>query len=149
MLFNSIAYAQGTAGAQAAGGFEGFMQNPLFLLIIMILIMYLLIFRPQQKKQKAHRLMLSELKRGDRVLTVGGISGKITQIKDDGEMALEIGPNIIINMHKSYVATVIKPNKEEPAKSKDESSPNKDEKNDSKNAESNVTIEKTEQKTGE
>lgn len=85
-MFISPAYAQ-TGGAP--GGF-GLVE--LFPFILIFVIMYFLIIRPQQKRAKEHREMLSKLRRGDEVLTQGGILGKITRVKEsDEEVEVEIG----------------------------------------------------------
>ena len=70
-----IAYAMGTGGAggEGAGGFTGFIP-----LILMFVIFYFLLIRPQQKRTKEHRQMISNLKKGDRIVTSGGIHGRIT-----------------------------------------------------------------------
>ena len=81
-MFDSIVYAMGTApGGEAPGGTDMLMQ---FLpLILMFVIFWFLLIRPQQKRAKAHKQMLSELKRGDNVITSSGIIGKILQIDDE------------------------------------------------------------------
>ena len=70
-----IAYAMGAGGAggEGAGGFTGFIP-----LILMFVIFYFLLIRPQQKRTKEHRQMVSNLKKGDRIVTSGGIHGRIT-----------------------------------------------------------------------
>ena len=89
-MFESVAYAMGTpqAGAGPASGTDMLMQ---FLpLIVMFVIFWFLLIRPQQKRAKAHKLMLSELKRGDHVLTSSGLIGRILEI-DDEQVLLECG----------------------------------------------------------
>lgn len=81
-MFASIAYAMGTpqAGADVGGG-DALMQ---FLpLILMFAIFWFLLIRPQQKRAKAHKEMLSALKRGDRVISSGGLVGRIQEIDND------------------------------------------------------------------
>lgn len=90
VLFESIAFAMGTpqAGAGAPEGTDMLMQ---FLpLILMFVIFWFLLIRPQQKRAKAHKQMLSELKRGDHVVTSSGIIGRILEI-DDEQVLLESG----------------------------------------------------------
>ena len=87
-MFESIAFAMGgNPGAQGeASGTDMLMQ---FLpLILMFVIFWFLLIRPQQKRAKAHKQMLSELKRGDQVVTASGIIGKILEI-DDEQVLLE------------------------------------------------------------
>ena len=89
-MFESVAYAMGTpqAGAGPASGTDMLMQ---FLpLIVMFVIFWFLLIRPQQKRAKAHKLVLSELKRGDHVLTSSGLIGRILEI-DDEQVLLECG----------------------------------------------------------
>ncbi len=87
-MFESIAFAMGAnpAGGDAPGGTDMLMQ---FLpLILMFVIFWFLLIRPQQKRAKAHKQMLSELKRGDSVVTSSGIIGRILEI-DDEQVLLE------------------------------------------------------------
>lgn len=89
-MFHSIAFAMGTpqAGAAPASGTDMLVQ---FLpLILMFAIFWFLLIRPQQKRAKAHKQMLSELKRGDRIMTSGGFIGRILEI-DDEQILLECG----------------------------------------------------------
>lgn len=81
-MFESIVYAMGAPqGGEAPGGTDMLMQ---FLpLILMFVIFWFLLIRPQQKRAKAHKQMLSELKRGDNVVTSSGIMGKILQIDEE------------------------------------------------------------------
>lgn len=91
------------APAQGEGG-----GNPIGMLMPMILIfaiMYLLIFRPQAKKQKEHRRMLEELKKGDRVLTAGGIYGTIEGIVEkEGIVIVKVDDNVKLKMTRSSIA---------------------------------------------
>ena len=90
VLFESVAYAMGTpqAGAGPASGTDMLMQ---FLpLIVMFVIFWFLLIRPQQKRAKAHKAMLAELKRGDHVVTSAGLIGRILEI-DDEQVLLESG----------------------------------------------------------
>ena len=90
VLFESVAYAMGTpqAGAGPASGTDMLMQ---FLpLIVMFAIFWFLLIRPQQKRAKAHKAMLAELKRGDHVVTSAGLIGRILEI-DDEQVLLESG----------------------------------------------------------
>lgn len=88
-MFESLAFAMGQApGGEAPGGTDMLMQ---FLpLILMFVIFWFLLIRPQQKRAKAHKQMLAELKRGDRVVTSSGIIGRILEI-DDEQVLLESG----------------------------------------------------------
>ena len=83
-------------------------------LILIFAIMYFLLIRPQQKKAKEHTNMVSNLRRGDNIITQGGIVGKVVKVKEDGEIEVEIADGVKVRVIKSTVATVI--SKTEPAK---------------------------------
>ena len=103
---NSIAYAMGAGSTGAAGAQAG---NPLtgFLPIILIfVIFYFLLIRPQQKKAKEHNAMLSRLKKGDKILSAGGIYGEITGIKDD-VVTVEIAPKVRVRISRSSVSGMV------------------------------------------
>ncbi|MCF6246579.1 MAG: preprotein translocase subunit YajC [Desulfobacula sp.] len=99
----STAYAMGQAGGQGgqAGGIAGFLP-----IIILFAIFYFLLIRPQQKKAKEHREMLSDLKKGYRIITSGGIHGTIETI-DDTTIGLEIAEKIKIKVSRGNVAAVV------------------------------------------
>ena len=97
----SPAFAQG-AGAPTGGGFEMFLP-----FILIIVIFYFLLWRPQQKKMKMHRNMLGDLKRGDRVLTGGGIYGRIARLEGDDELIVEIAPEVRVRVARGTVSEVI------------------------------------------
>lgn len=83
-------------------------------LILIFAIMYFLLIRPQQKKLKQHQAMVAALRRGDQVITQGGLIGKVTKVKDDNEVEVEIAVGVNVRVVKSTIATVL--NKTEPAK---------------------------------
>ncbi len=83
-------------------------------IILIFVIMYFLLIRPQQKKIKEHKLMVENIRRGDQVLTQGGIVGKITKVKDGEEVEVEISSNVKVNVIKSTIVNVL--NKSEPVK---------------------------------
>jgi len=89
----------------------------LIMLLLIFGIMYFLLIRPQQKKLKEHAAMLAALRRGDQIITQGGIVGKIVKVKEDdsNEVEVEIAKDVKVRVVKSTIATVI--NKPEPAKS--------------------------------
>jgi preprotein translocase subunit YajC len=103
-MFVTPAYAQTGGGGDALIGFLP--------IIFIFLIMYLLLIRPQQKKVKEHRAMVENLRRGDQVVTSGGMIGKITKVADD-EVEVELAPNVKVRVVKSTVAQVM--SKTEPA----------------------------------
>ncbi|MFU8883230.1 MAG: preprotein translocase subunit YajC [Rhodobacterales bacterium] len=84
-------------------------------LILIFAIMYLLLIRPQQKKLKEHQAMVTALRRGDQIVTQGGLIGKVSKVKDDNEIEVELADNVKVRVVKSTVAQVI--SKTEPASS--------------------------------
>jgi preprotein translocase subunit YajC len=82
-------------------------------LILIFAIMYFLLIRPQQKKMKEHQNMVSALRRGDQVVTQGGIIGKVAKVKDDNELEIEIAEGVKIRVVRSTIAQVL--SKTEPA----------------------------------
>jgi preprotein translocase subunit YajC len=83
-------------------------------LILIFAIMYLLLIRPQQKKMKEHQAMVAAVRRGDQVVTQGGLIGKVTKVKDDNEIEVELAENVKVRVVKSTIANVT--SKTEPAK---------------------------------
>ncbi|MGH1423443.1 MAG: preprotein translocase subunit YajC [Pseudooceanicola sp.] len=84
-------------------------------LILIFAIMYFLLIRPQQKKVKQHQAMVEAVRRGDQVITQGGIIGKIAKVRDDGEVEVEIAEGVKVRLVKSTIAQVL--SKTEPANS--------------------------------
>lgn len=82
-------------------------------LILIFGIMYFLLIRPQQKKVKEHQAMVAALRRGDQVVTQGGMIGKVVKVKDDGEIEVEIADGVKVRVVQSTIATVV--SKTEPA----------------------------------
>ncbi|MEX0349933.1 MAG: preprotein translocase subunit YajC [Paracoccaceae bacterium] len=83
-------------------------------LILIFAIMYFLLIRPQQKKVKEHQAMVNALRRGDQVVTQGGLIGKVTKVKDDGELEVEIADGVKVRVVQATISQVL--NKTEPAK---------------------------------
>ncbi|MEV8466307.1 preprotein translocase subunit YajC [Fluviibacterium sp. DFM31] len=82
-------------------------------LILIFAIMYFLLIRPQQKKVKDHQKMVQALRRGDQVVTQGGIIGKVVKVKDDGELEVELAEGVKVRVIQSTIAQVL--SKTEPA----------------------------------
>ena len=83
-------------------------------LILIFAIMYLLLIRPQQKKAKEHQAMVAALSRGDQVVTAGGIMGKVSKVKDEREVELEIATGVNVRVVRNTITQVV--SKTEPAK---------------------------------
>jgi len=101
----SVAYAMGSLGQKAAGegGSSAYFQ--FFPLILMGVIFYFLLIRPQQKKQKDLRNMLASIKKGDTVITQGGLHGRVTGLTDQ-VATLEIAEKVRVKVSRAYIATI-------------------------------------------
>ena len=75
-------------------------------LVLLFGIFYFLIIRPQQQRMKAHQAMVAGVKRGDTVVTAGGLIGKVSKVKDDGELMVEIADNVQVRVLKSTLTEV-------------------------------------------
>jgi preprotein translocase subunit YajC len=101
-----LAYAMGLPGGSGGGGGASSIMS--FAPIILIFIVfYFLLIRPQQKRAKDHRNLLSNLKEGDKVLTSGGIIGRITGIRDD-EITVEISDKVRVKFARGAITQVLK-----------------------------------------
>ena len=98
---NFLAYAMGGGGASGGGQGEAF--GAFIPLILMFAIFYFLLIRPQQKKSKQHREMIASLKKGDRVVSTGGLHGVITGINDD-VVTMEIAPKVRVKVSRGSIA---------------------------------------------
>jgi len=105
-MFVSPAYAQAAGGA---GGITSFIP-----LILIFAIMYFLMIRPQQKKMKEHRAMVADLRKGDQIVTAGGLLGKVTKVGTDNEVEIQIATGVKVKVVQNTIQTVL--NKTEPAK---------------------------------
>jgi len=93
------------AYAQAAGGAgDGFAT--LLPLVLIFVVFYFLLIRPQQKRAKNHRAMLGAIRRGDKVVTGGGIMGTVTKVVNEDEVAVEIAEGIKIRVQRGLIASV-------------------------------------------
>lgn len=101
----SIAYAMGNPAAEGAKGFGGI--GAFIPLVLMFVIFYFLLIRPQQKRAKEHREVLQNLKRGDTVITAGGIHGKISGLTDT-MVTLEIADKVKIKVSRNQIAGLSK-----------------------------------------
>ena len=108
-MFMTPAFAQATGGG---GGMD--MVQSLVPILLMFGIFYFLLIRPQQQKVKQHRELVSGVRRGDKVVTSGGILGKVTKVIDDGTVEVEIADNVRIKVLKGTLSDV--QSKTEPVK---------------------------------
>jgi preprotein translocase subunit YajC len=97
-----IAYAMGTGGAggQGGSGWQAFIP-----IILMFAIFYFLLIRPQQKKAKEHRELLAAIKKGDKVVSNGGLHGVVTGITDD-IVTMEIAPKVRVKVSRGSIAGI-------------------------------------------
>jgi preprotein translocase subunit YajC len=98
---------QAPAGAQApeGSGLALFLQSPLSMMILIFVIFYFLLIRPQNKKNKAHQDMLNALKNGDRVITNGGIYGRVTKV-EDAVVTVEVADRVRIKLSRQAIASL-------------------------------------------
>ena len=92
-------------------GFQDFIP-----LILIFAIMYFLLIRPQQKKVKEHQNMVTALRRGDQVVTQGGLIGKVTKVKEENEIEVEVATGVKVRVVQNTIAQVL--SKTEPVKDK-------------------------------
>jgi len=108
-MLTELAYAMAPAGGQ---GEQGGMMSTLILFGMMALIFYFFLIRPQSKRQKEHQSMLSELKRGDEVITGGGIIGRVHSVTDK-VVTIEVAQNVRIRVVKAQIAGLHKSEEKE------------------------------------
>lgn len=102
MDFISSAFAQ----VPATSGSSGDIVMQLAPFAIILLIMYFLILRPQQQRAKAHQELIKNVRRGDTVITTGGLIGKVTKAVDDAEIEMEIAPNVRVRLVRQMISDV-------------------------------------------
>lgn len=103
-MFITEAFAQAAGTAAAPGMNDVILQMAPFALILVI--MYFLILRPQQKKASDHQKMIAGVRRGDTVITSGGIVGKVTKAGEDATIEVEIAPNVRVQLLRGMIAEV-------------------------------------------
>ena len=100
-LFISTAHAQGAAAAPPGGGLLTFLP-----LVLMLVVFYFLMIRPQQKRVKEHREMVSALKKGDEVVTNGGLGGTVSKV-GEAYLTVRIADGVVVNVQKGAVAALL------------------------------------------
>lgn len=100
-MFVTPAYAQATAAPGGAAAFAQFVP-----LILVFAIMYFLILRPQQRKLRQHRDMVAALKKGDEIITNGGLLGRVVSVRDD-EVDVEIAQNVRVRVVRGMISQVV------------------------------------------
>ena len=97
----SNAYAQAAGASDPTGGLMGLLP-----LILMFVVLWFLMIRPQMKRAKEHKAMVEALAKGDEVVTGGGIAGRVTEV-GDSFVQVEVAPNTVVAVQKQAVATVL------------------------------------------
>lgn len=100
-MFVTPAYAQAAGGAGAMD-----IVSSLMPILLLVVIFWLLIFRPQQKRMKAQQAMLASIKRGDTVVTSGGVVGKVTKAVDGEDLEVEIATGVKVKIVRGMIADV-------------------------------------------
>lgn len=103
-MFIAPAFAQ---AADGAGGFGGGLVSLLPLVLIFV-VFYFLLIRPQQKKMKDHKALIAAVRRGDRVVTGGGIIGVVTKVPSETELQVEISEGVRVRVMRSTITDVLK-----------------------------------------
>jgi preprotein translocase subunit YajC len=101
-MFITPAFAQGTSSAFGDGG----LVTSLLPFVLIFVIMYFLILRPQQKRVKTHQEMVKNVRRGDTVITNGGLVGRVTKVIDDAEIEIELSDEVRVRQMRSMIADV-------------------------------------------
>lgn len=104
-MFISSAFAQ-TAPAAAAGGDMQSSLMSMLPLVLMFVVLYFVMIRPQMKKQKEHRAMIDALAKGDEVVTAGGLLGKVTKL-GEGYLSVEVANGVEVQLQRSAVVQVL------------------------------------------
>jgi preprotein translocase subunit YajC len=104
-MFISSAFAQAAPAAASGGDFQSTLMSMLPLLL-MFVVLYFVMIRPQMKKQKEHRAMVDALAKGDEVVTAGGLLGKVSKI-GDAYIGVEMAAGVEIQMQRSAVVQVL------------------------------------------
>lgn len=105
MVETLYAMAGGQSGAEGGNAFLSFLP-----LVLIILIMYLLILRPQAKKQKERQKMLDAVKKGDQVVTAGGLHGKVVATKDDDKvLIIKVDENVKLEVERTAITSIKRP----------------------------------------
>lgn len=115
-MFISTAWAQAAGGG--ASGLLGQMGGILPIILIFV-VFYFLLIRPQQKRAKTHREMLGNIRRGDRVVTGGGIYGTVTKVVSDAELVIQIAEAVKVRVARGTIAEVVSKTEPAPANKSD------------------------------
>ena len=101
-MFVSPAFAQAGPAASGPGMIEAFLP-----IVLIFAVFYFLLIRPQQKKMREHKEMLSAVRRGDRIVTGGGIIGTVNKVVDDNELLVEVAEGVRVRVQRSMISGVL------------------------------------------
>jgi preprotein translocase subunit YajC len=101
-MFVTPAYAQAAGDAAGPGALQAFLP-----IILIFVVFYFLLIRPQQKKMKQHKEMLGAVRRGDKIVTGGGIVGTVTKVIDDAEVTVEIAEGVRVRVQRALISSVL------------------------------------------
>ena len=105
-MFISSAFAQTAPAAAAEGGMMSSLTSNILPLVLMFVVLYFVMIRPQVKKQKEHRSMIEALAKGDEVATAGGLLGKVTKI-GESYLTLELAAGVEVQLQRSAIVQVL------------------------------------------
>ena len=105
-MFATPAFAQASAASSSAGSSAMFIQ--IMPLLLIFVVFWFFIIRPQNKRMKEHKARIEAVKRGDQVVTGGGLVGKVTKV-EDAHVEIELAPNIKVRAVKSTLTDVVDP----------------------------------------
>jgi len=96
-------------GAGAVSGIGGLLEGPLGTILpfaLIFIIMYFLVMRPQRQKQRQHQELIANVRRGDTVVTSGGLIGKVAKVVDEGEVQIELAEGVRVRVVRSMISDV-------------------------------------------
>ncbi len=103
-LITSAIASSPTTAAPSAGGFDPIQFLPM---VLIFGVMYFLLIRPQQKKAKEHQSTIAGIRKGDRVVTSGGIIGVVHKVDSDAEVTVEIADNVNVRVLRATIASIV------------------------------------------
>ena len=104
-MFISEALAQSSGGGGAGGAFGGL--GGLLPIVLIFVVFWFLLIRPQQKRMKEHKAMIAAVKRGDKIVTGGGIIGTVTKVLDESEVQVEIAKDVKVRVSRATIQAVM------------------------------------------
>ncbi len=94
-----------TAAAHAPAGLDAMLQTPVVPLILVFMVFYLMVIRPQNQRAAQHRKMVKELEKGDKIITGGGLIGTVKKVVSDEEVLVELAENVHVHVARATIMT--------------------------------------------